>query len=122
MSPDGSLVAAAGIRGSVAIIGRKPRTLARTLVGPGLPVWSVAFFPDNRALLTGGADRMIRRWDAISGEPIGAVVVGARPIRLPLMRAIMARRYFAPVSPATRSRRMRATRRDRALPGFSAAG
>ncbi len=35
------------------------------------------FFPDNRTLLTGGADRMIRRWDASSGEPVDAVVVGA---------------------------------------------
>ena len=61
----------------MAIIERKTRKLARTLVGPGLPVWSVAFFPDNRTLLTGGTDRMIRRWDAVSGEPIGAVVVGA---------------------------------------------
>ncbi len=76
-SPDGNLVAAAGIRGSVAVIDRKTRRLARTLVGPGLPVWSVAFFPDSRTLLTGGADRTIRRWDASSGEPVGAVVVGA---------------------------------------------
>jgi cytochrome c len=77
ISPDGSLVAAAGIRGSVAIVERKSRKLAHTLVGPGLPVWSVAFFPDSRTLLTGGADRMIRRWDASSGEPVDAVVVGA---------------------------------------------
>ncbi len=76
ISPDGNLVAAAGIRGSVAVIERKTRKLAHTLVGPGLPVWSVAFFPDNRTLLTGGTDRMIRRWDASSGEPIGAVAVG----------------------------------------------
>jgi cytochrome c len=77
ISPDGKVVAAAGIRGSVAIIERKTRKLAHTLVGPGLPVWSVAFFPDSRTLLTGGADRMIRRWDASSGEPIDTVVVGA---------------------------------------------
>ncbi len=77
ISSDGTLVAAAGIRGSVAIIERMTRKLEHTLVGPGLPVWSVAFFPDNRTLLTGGADRTIRRWDAVSGEPIGAVVVGA---------------------------------------------
>ncbi len=77
VSADGRLIAAAGIRGSVAIIERATRKLARTLVGPGLPVWSVAFFPDGRTLLTGGADRMIRRWDAISGEPIGAMIVGA---------------------------------------------
>ena len=68
ISPDGALVAAAGIRGSVAIIERKTRSLARTLVGPGLPVWSVAFLPDNRTLVTGGNDRLMRRWDARNGE------------------------------------------------------
>ena len=77
ISRDGTLVAAAGIRGSVAVIERKTRKLEHTLVGPGLPVWSVAFFPDSRTLLTGGTDRTIRRWDAVSGEPIGAVVIGA---------------------------------------------
>jgi cytochrome c len=77
LSPDGKLVAAAGVRGSVAVIERKTRKLDRTLIGPGLPVWSVAFFPDSRTLLTGGTDRTIRRWDAVSGEPIGAVVIGA---------------------------------------------
>jgi cytochrome c len=76
-SGDGALVAAAGIRGSVAIIARSTRTLARTLVGPGLPVWSLAFFPDNRTLLTGGTDRMVRRWDAATGEPVGALALGA---------------------------------------------
>ena len=77
ISPDGKLIAAAGIRGSVAVIERQARKLGHTLVGPGLPVWSVAFFPDGHTLLTGGADRTIRRWDALTGEPIGAVVVGA---------------------------------------------
>ena len=77
ISPDGKLIAAAGVRGSVAIIERAARKLTRTLVGPGLPVWSVAFFPNSRRLLTGGTDRVIRRWDAISGEPVGGVVVGA---------------------------------------------
>lgn len=77
VSPDGRLAAAAGIRGSVAVIDRKARKLLRTLVGPGLPVWSVAFFPDNVTLLTGGTDRMIRRWDAVKGEPMDSVVIGA---------------------------------------------
>jgi cytochrome c len=77
ISDDGKLIAAAGLRGSVAVIDRQARKVANTLIGPGLPVWSVAFFPDNRTLLTGGADRMIRRWDAVSGEPIGSVVIGA---------------------------------------------
>jgi cytochrome c len=76
IAADGKRVAAAGIRGSVAVIDRKARKLEHTLVGPGLPVWSVAFFPDGHTLLTGGTDRMIRRWDAVSGEPIDAGVIG----------------------------------------------
>jgi len=76
VSNDGALVAAAGIRGSVAIIDRRSRTVVRTLVGPGLPVWSATFFPDNRTLLTGGTDRMIRRWDATTGDHIGQVAMG----------------------------------------------
>ncbi len=77
ISGDGAWLAAAGIRGSVAVIERKTRKVAHTLVGPGLPVWSVAFFPDNRTLLTGGTDRMIRRWNAVTGNPVDAVVSGA---------------------------------------------
>lgn len=73
-SKDGALLAAADIRGSVAIVDRKARALARRLVGPGLPVWSVAFMPDNGTLLTGGADSMIRRWNANTGEPIGTTI------------------------------------------------
>lgn len=77
ISGDDEHIAAASIGGTVAIIDRKTRTLARSLVGPGLPVWSVAFFPDNRTLLTGGADRVIRRWDTETGEPIGPVATGS---------------------------------------------
>ena len=76
ISGDGGLVAAAGIRGSVAIIDRRTRTLSRTLVGPGMPVWSAAFLPDNHTLLTGGTDRMIRRWNAVTGDHIGSVAMG----------------------------------------------
>jgi cytochrome c len=76
VSRDGALAAGAGIRGSVAVIDLTQRTLTRTLVGPGLPVWSLAFLPDNRTLLTGGTDRVVRRWNAISGDPVGLVASG----------------------------------------------
>jgi cytochrome c len=75
VSGNGALVAAAGIRGSVAIIDRRSRNVVRTLVGPGLPVWSATFFPDNRTLLTGGTDRMLRRWDTATGDHIGQVAM-----------------------------------------------
>lgn len=75
LSRDGARIAAAGIRGSVAILARKTRTPERTLVGPGMPVWSAAFLPDGATLLTGGNDTMIRRWNAATGEPIGSAVM-----------------------------------------------
>ena len=75
ISPDGAWLAAAGIGGTVAVIDRKARTLARTLVGPGLPVWSVAFMPDSRTLLTGGADSIIRRWNAATGELVDPILL-----------------------------------------------
>jgi cytochrome c len=77
VSPDRKLVAAAGIRGSVAVIDRAERKVLHTLVGPGLPVWSAAFFPDSKTLLTGGSDRMIRRWNAATGEAMDSTIVGA---------------------------------------------
>ncbi len=70
VSADGALIAAAGLRGAVTILSRDTgRTLA-TLVGPGLPVWSLAFHPDGKTLVTGGADRMIRKWDVKTGQPL----------------------------------------------------
>ncbi len=75
ISADGNYIAAAAIAGSVAIIDRKERKPLRTLVGPGLPVWSVAFTPDSKTLITGGADRLVRRWDVASGEHLGQVAM-----------------------------------------------
>ena len=76
VSPDGALIAAASIGGAVSIIDRKARSLVRTLVGPGPPVWSVAFLPDSATLLTGGADGMIRRWNVLTGQSIGSSLRG----------------------------------------------
>ena len=77
LSGDGKRIAATGIRGSVTILDRAARRSERTLTGPGPPMWSVAFLPDNRTLLTGGADRMIRRWDAATGEPLDGLAAGS---------------------------------------------
>ena len=70
MSRDGTQIAAAGINGAVALIHRETRDVLRTLAGSGAPIWAVAFLPDGRTLLTGGGDRVIRRWDAETVEPL----------------------------------------------------
>ncbi|MCA3564851.1 MAG: c-type cytochrome [Methylocystis sp.] len=70
LSADSALIAVAGLRGAVTIISRETGKVVSTLVGPGLPVWSLAFHPDGKILLTGGADRMIRKWDVATGQPL----------------------------------------------------
>jgi cytochrome c len=76
ISGSGTRIAAASTSDSVVILDRKSRAVTRTLVGPGLPVWSATFLPDGHMLLTGGADGIIRRWDADTGEAIGDTVTG----------------------------------------------
>ncbi|GGK45112.1 c-type cytochrome [Salinarimonas ramus] len=77
LSPDGTRLAAATIRGSVAIIDVAARDVLFTLVGPGLPVWSAAFARDGETLYTGGGDAMVRAWDARTGEPSSGPILEA---------------------------------------------
>jgi cytochrome c len=79
ISLDGGHVAASSIRGAVALIETRSYKLERTLVGPGLPAWSVAFLPDGKSLLTGGADRVVRRWNVATGEHMGEVAMSGPP-------------------------------------------
>ncbi len=132
ISPDGALMAAAGIGGSVAVIDRKTRDVAGTLVGPGLPVWSVAFLPDSRTLLTGGADNIIRRWDAVTGDPVDPILLetagdplaayAGEEIRWPPMPATTARMCFVPVSHVIPLAPSRPTGRAPPSPASSAGG
>jgi cytochrome c len=74
LSPDGRRIAAATVGGAVAVIDRAAPAVRLTLVGPGLPVWSLAF-RGNDELVTGGGDRLVRRWDLRGGEPIGPLAM-----------------------------------------------
>jgi cytochrome c len=81
LAPGGEQAAVALLRGAVALVDRKAAREATRLVGPGLPVWSLAYAQNGAELLTGGGDRLVRRWNARTGEHIGAVVM-ARPTEL----------------------------------------
>jgi cytochrome c len=81
LAPGGERAAVALLRGAVALVEPRSGRQAGRLVGPGLPVWSLAFKPDGAEILSGGSDRLVRRWNARTGEHIGAVVM-ARPAEL----------------------------------------
>ncbi|OYU49654.1 MAG: hypothetical protein CFE31_04675 [Rhizobiales bacterium PAR1] len=81
-SPDGAMIAAAGFRGALALVDRKSRSITRKLAGPAFPLWSLAFSPDGRDILTGGADRLVRRWSVATGEPGNPVLTEAPAARL----------------------------------------
>lgn len=74
LSPDGATLAAAGLKGGVALIERTSRAVRGRLVGPGLPVWSLAFGANGDILLTGGADRLVRFWDVKAGAPLSTLL------------------------------------------------
>ena len=75
-SPEGKHLAAAGLKGAVALLDAATLRSVHNLVGPGLPVWSLAFTTDGETLLTGGSDRVVRRWSVATGEHIGAIAAG----------------------------------------------
>ena len=70
-SPDGRLLAAATLGGTVGLWALPGGRLLRELDGPGLPVWSVAFAADGRVLWTGGQDARLRAWAMPQGLPLG---------------------------------------------------
>ncbi len=62
LSPDGHDLAAATIGGAVAIVDRAEARVRLTLVGPGLPVWSLASAAPASSSPRRG-DRLVRLWD-----------------------------------------------------------
>lgn len=76
-TPDGTMIATAGMRTPVTLIDVISRKTTAEILGPGLPVWSVAFSSDGRTLITGGADRAVRRWNPRTGQPAGTDVASA---------------------------------------------
>jgi len=76
-SPDGRVLAAATLGGSVGLWSLPAGRLLRLLDGPGLPVWSLAFAADGQRLWTGGQDGGLRGWAVASGTPLGPLAAPA---------------------------------------------
>jgi WD40 repeat protein len=67
-SPDGNLLAVAGMDGTVRLWDPRSAKMIRELTGHGRPVTGVAFSPDGASLASVGQDGMLRLWDAKSGD------------------------------------------------------
>ncbi len=83
VSPDGNILATAGLQGSVAMVERRERRKAASIEGPGMPVWSLAFDQRGSVLYTGGADRVVRRWDGRTGRPLDPITAETTDTALP---------------------------------------
>src|SRR5690606_23217519 len=75
-SVDGGYIAASSVRGGITLLNAGSLTPVRTLGAAGVPVWSLAFSSDGRTLLAGGADRIVREWDAGTGQQLGTTPEG----------------------------------------------
>jgi cytochrome c len=68
LSPDGTTLAASGLRTPVTLIDRRTGTATPIPAGSGLPIWTVAYSRDGTELFTGGGDRAVRRFDTATGR------------------------------------------------------
>jgi RNA polymerase sigma factor (sigma-70 family) len=90
LSPDGSLMAAAGfafdpelrrIIHRVSIRGVKRGQLQREFEVPAVDLFSVAFSPDGATLATGGFAGEVGLWDVASGDRLATLKLGNAPVR-----------------------------------------
>ena len=83
VSPDGKTIATAGMRTPVTLIDAASGEVKSRILGPGLPVWALAFSPNSGELYTGGADRALRRFDVVTGKANGGSIAPASKTELP---------------------------------------
>jgi WD40 repeat protein len=74
-SPDGKLLAAAGLTGpwqedpgAVLVLDAATGTVRAKIKGNKGAIAALAFAPDGRTLATGGADRTVKLWDPLTGQ------------------------------------------------------
>jgi WD40 repeat protein len=67
-SPDGRLIAAAGVDSKVYVWAIREGLTVHAFAGHVGAVWSVCFSPDNKLIASGGADGTVRIWDVQSKQ------------------------------------------------------
>jgi cytochrome c len=74
-SPDGKYLAV-GASEAIHLLDATNLAPVRIIEASGTPVWSLAFTFNSKALLTAGADHVVRDWSVATGNHFGAAVTG----------------------------------------------
>jgi cytochrome c len=70
LSADGSRGVAGSIDGKIVLFDPERRSVIAEKQSRGWPAWSLAFLPDGSQFLSGGGDRIVRRWDGTDAEAL----------------------------------------------------
>ncbi len=71
LSPDGTKAVVVSIGGSAMVVDLASLQVMTVLLGMERPLWAVAW--DGDVIVTGGAGRVLRRWDATTGRARGTL-------------------------------------------------
>jgi WD40 repeat protein len=74
-SPDGKWGVYGTDGGAVKVFNVKKKAIQHTLHGTGDRVDALAFSPNSKTVVSGGADKIVRFWDVETGKPLGALVL-----------------------------------------------
>jgi cytochrome c len=79
ISKDGKTAATGGLRTPVTLIDLSDAAGKPVPLGNALPFWAMTYSRDGREILTGGNDRAVRRFDAVTGSPLAPTIPKPAP-------------------------------------------
>ena len=80
VAPDGRTAATGGLRTPVTLIDLTSAAAPPAALAQALPFWAMIYARNGREIFSGGNDRTVRRFDAVSGRPVDPTIPKAAAI------------------------------------------